>query len=433
MTVPAPLRVPAFRRLWLAGLVSDAGDWLLLVSLPIFVYRQTRSTLSTSFAFLVELAPPILLGPLAGYLADRVDRRRLLVAVTLVQAATLLPLLTVHERADLPILYAVIAVQATLFTVFEPAKNALLPTLVGTDQLVAANSLVGLNANLGRLAGGPIGGLLLAVSGLPAIVAIDAATFLVAALFIAGVHPPAVHGPAAEPAPHGGFRAVLAGRTVRRVLAVLALAGAAQGMFTVLFVVFVARDLHGGEAEIGLLRGVQAIGAIGAGVAFATVRRVPPPGRLAAGALLLFAALSFAVWNSPRLTTAPALYLVLFAVVGAPGVVAITALTTVLQRGTTDAQRGRAFAAVGAAYQGSTGVGMIVAGLLGDRVGVLALLDAQATLWLLAGVLAAALLAVVGQRAGGPARCVRTGRARRRIVTGRPVPQHANAGQNGPP
>jgi MFS family permease len=144
------LRHRAFRRLWLAGLISDSGDWLLLVSLPILVYQLTGSTLRTSFAFLVELAPAVLLGPVAGYLADRLDRRRLLVGVSLAQAVTLLPLLSVDGPADLPVLYAVIAVEAALLTVFTPAKNALLPTLVPRDGLVSANSLVGLNQNLGR-------------------------------------------------------------------------------------------------------------------------------------------------------------------------------------------------------------------------------------------------------------------------------------------
>ena len=104
-----PLRHRDFRRLWLAGLISDSGDWLLLVSLPILVFELTGSTLQTSVAFLVELAPAVLLGPFAGYLADRLDRRRLLVTVTVVQAVALLPLLAVHDRGDLPILYAVVA------------------------------------------------------------------------------------------------------------------------------------------------------------------------------------------------------------------------------------------------------------------------------------------------------------------------------------
>ncbi|GAB3830000.1 MFS transporter [Dactylosporangium cerinum] len=138
-----PLAHREFRRLWLAGLISDTGDWLLLVALPILVFQLTGSPLQTSFAFLVELAPAVLLGPVAGHLADRWDRRRMLVGITAVQAVALLPLLLVHDRGDLPVLYAVIAVEAAMLTLFGPAKNALLPTLVPQEQLVAANSSSG--------------------------------------------------------------------------------------------------------------------------------------------------------------------------------------------------------------------------------------------------------------------------------------------------
>src|SRR5689334_14379891 len=169
-----PLRRRDFRVLWTAGLISDAGDWLLLSSLPIFVYQLTGSALGTSVAFLVELAPAILLGPLAGHLADRWDRRRLLVGLTGVQAVALLPLLAVHDRGDLPIAYTVIVIESALFTVFEPTKNAVVPSLVSSDQLVAGNSLIGLAVNLARLVGAPLGGALLAWRSLEPVVLVDA-------------------------------------------------------------------------------------------------------------------------------------------------------------------------------------------------------------------------------------------------------------------
>lgn len=129
MRVHAALRRPEFRSLWFAGLGSDAGDWLLFVALPVVVYVPTGSAFGTSVAFLVELTPVIVLSPLAGRVADRWDRRRLLLVVSLLQAIALLPLLVVHTRADLPTVYAVILTEAALLAFFEPAKNALLPSL----------------------------------------------------------------------------------------------------------------------------------------------------------------------------------------------------------------------------------------------------------------------------------------------------------------
>jgi MFS family permease len=104
-----------FRRLWLAGLISDTGDWLLFVSLPIVVYERTGSTLGTAVAFLVELAPSVLLAPAIGRLADRPNRPRTLVAVSLAQAAALTPLLAAD---GLGVVYAVIALQAALAALF---------------------------------------------------------------------------------------------------------------------------------------------------------------------------------------------------------------------------------------------------------------------------------------------------------------------------
>ncbi|GAA1555804.1 MFS transporter [Dactylosporangium maewongense] len=383
-----PLRHRDFRRLWLAGLISDSGDWLLLVALPILVYQLTGSSLQTSFAFLIELAPAVLLGPVAGHLADRWDRRRLLVTVVTVQAAALLPLLFVHDRGDLPILYAVIAVEAAALAVFGPARNALLPTLIPAAELVPANALLGFGQNAGRLVGGPLGGLLLAVSGLPVIVAVDLVTFLAAGLLIAGVAGGARE--AADPQTPGGGG--LGGRRVWSALGVAALCGTAQGVFVVLFVVWVARELGGGAAETGLLRGVQAIGAITLGLLLAVARRSPAPGTLIAAGAGAFGLLSLAVWNGPLVTTALPVYVALFILVGAPGVVMITGLVSLLQQETPDGARGKVFGVFGAVFEGSSGAGMLAAGLLADRLGVVPLLNGQALLYLTAAATATALL-----------------------------------------
>ncbi|SEK57328.1 MFS transporter [Streptacidiphilus jiangxiensis] len=290
-----------FRLVWTAGLISDTGDWMLLVALPVLVYQATGSTLGTAFAFLVELLPVLLVTPIAGRLADRGDRRILLVAVSLLQAAFLLPLL---GGSRLPILYAVIAVQAVLASVFDATKNALLPTLVPPWQLVSANVLIGLNQNLGRLVGAALGGIALVGGGVWIVTLGDTASFLLSAVLIARARA------GAAPPPSGSREARTAGsaagspfsrRPIRASLAVLALTAVAQGLFVVLFVVFVARTLHGSAAENGLLRGVQAIGALAGGLALARAGSVRP-GRLTGAACLALGALSLTAWNLPHLT-----------------------------------------------------------------------------------------------------------------------------------
>jgi MFS family permease len=387
------LRAPDFRRLWLAGLISETGDWLLLVSLPILVYQYTGSTFGTAAAFLIELAPPVLLAPLTGRIADRLDRRRTLLVVSLAQAAALTPLLLVHDHGGLPILYAVIAAQAALAAVFHPTKSALLPTLVDRDDLVSANSLVGLNHNIGRLIGGPLGGLLLAAGGgLPTIVAVDAASFLIAFALIARLATPPVDATPHDGAPATtGWRPVLAIRSVRGALVVLLAASAAQGIFVVMFVVFVANELHGGAGEIGLLRGVQGVGAIAGGLLLAAAGRIAPA-RLTAAAALAFGTLSLAIWNAPGISTAEPLYIALFIAAGAPGVALMTGLMSSLQEATAEGQRGRAFAIAGVAASVGEAIGMLAAGLLGDPLGVRTVLDAQALLYVGAAAVAAGWL-----------------------------------------
>jgi MFS family permease len=401
------LRNRDFRRLWLAGLISDTGDWMLLVALPVLVYQRTGSSFGTAMAFLIELIPAVVITPLAGRLADRPDRRALLVAVSLCQAAALLPLLA---GAHLLFIYLVIAFQAALAGLFDPAKNALLPTLVAEDQLVAANSLIGLNQNLGRLIGAALGGAALVAGGLRVIVISDAASFLLSAALIWGLRSATAAVPrsgASPPRPDGH---PFARRPVRIGLAVTAVTAVGQGLFVVLFVVFVARNLHGNAAENGLLRAVQAIGAIAGGLLLSRTARVRP-GRLAGLACLAFGAVATATWNLPRATTAEPVYVALFICFGIPGIAMASGLISTLQQVTSDGERGRVFAAFGAAFALGQAVGMLAAGILGDRLGVVPLLNVQAICYLIGGVAALAGLADVGgprrrDRSADPAEAV---------------------------
>ncbi len=381
------LRGRDYRNLLAAGLISETGDWLLLVALPILVFEVTGSTFGTAIAFLIELAPPILLGTLAGRLADRWNRRRALIWLSVAQAATLLPLLLAKDR--LWIVYAVIAVQAGLATFTEPTRNALVPAITPREHLVPANSLLALAGNLGRLVGGPLGGLLLALGDLSTIVLVDAVSFGLAAVLYARIGRPR-HGAvptAAQPEGDGYDR-----RRVRIGLLVAGLSAVAQGMFVVLFVPFVYRALDGGADEAGLLRGVQAIGAIGAGLVLGLLARRCRAGPLTASGMAAFGVLGLLTWNGSLVTTALPLYVVLFVAVGAPGVVAVTGLYSTLQEAGRD-RVGRVFGAVTTVFAAGQAVGMIVAGLLGDRIDLIALLNVQAGLYLLAGGVAAVGLA----------------------------------------
>ena len=267
----ALLRRRDFGLLWAGGLISETGDWFLLVGLPVWVFKLTGSSLVTATVFLVGLLPSLVVGPLAGVLADRWDRRRTLVAVSLAEAVFLLPLLAVDGPDRLWIVYLVMAVEASLGQLNDPVRNALVPSLVPRDDLVAANALVGLNSNLARLVGSPLGGVLVELAGLPGLVIGDAISFLLGAALLALVRPrasapsrfevprrgslPAEADDRGEmsTAPATGFvrewvdglRVTVGDHGLRWGLVVNGLAAVAQGVFTVLFVLFVTRELGG--------------------------------------------------------------------------------------------------------------------------------------------------------------------------------------------
>ena len=423
---PAVLGRPAFRRLWTAGVVTDAGDWLLFIALPIVVYRLTGSVLGTSFAFLAQLAPGIALAPLGGWLADRLDRRALLLGLTALQALSLTPLLFVFAHSSLVVLYGVIVAQSALQSLFDPTEQALVPALVGPGELVSANALVGLGQGVARLAGGPLGGVLLALAGLRAVAIVDLASYLAAAILIArvptraGATPARAPAGASTPGPSpvagagpAGFWAVLRIPRVRAAVVLSGFADISQGIFLVLFVVFVARRLHGGAGETGLLRGVQAVGAIGAGTALAVIARAGSPARLMAGAALAFGVISLLIWNLPAVSTAPWLYGVLFAAAGAPAVVMVTGMVSYLQQSGEDRERGRIFAALGLADNLGEAIGMALAGALTATVGLGAMLDLEGGLYLAVGLAATRWLARADTGGASVARAARAARAAR--------------------
>src|SRR4051812_2976489 len=184
----ATLRHRDFGLLWVAGLISVAGDYALIVALPLHAYALTGSAAATGGVFAAALVPRVLLGSVAGVFVDRWDRKRTMIIADLLRAALLLPLLAVTSSDLLWLLYVVRAASGTEGLLFAPAESAFLPRLVGEEQLVTANALNALNDNLGRLVGPAIGGLLYASGGLPVVVLADAATFIVSAVLILSIH-----------------------------------------------------------------------------------------------------------------------------------------------------------------------------------------------------------------------------------------------------
>ena len=397
----SPIRNRNFALLWSGGLISDLGDWMLLIALPVYVFQLTGSAFITSTVFVAELVPALIVGQVAGVYVDRWDRRRILVIAGLVQAALLLPLLAATTVDRLWIIYLVAAVQSCLARLCGPAKAALVPALVPADQLAAANSMNAVSDNLARLIGSPVGGLAIQMLGLVGVVIVDAATYLVSAALTAGVRSPRQPAPAPAPAAApsrpaatlvgdwlDGIRTIRRTRPLPAVLFIGALSQLAQGIFVVLFVVFVLQELHGTGGDVGLIRGMQAIGGVVGGLAIGALSRRISPRALIGWGFIVFGVISLATWNAPTLTTAIGVYVGLFMVVGVPGVATMTGLMTTVQSVTPRTHLGRVFAAFEAAAGGLQAIGVLLAGALADRLGVVTILNVQGAIYVLCGLLA---------------------------------------------
>src|SRR6202521_4955528 len=180
-----------FRRLWIGQLISLVGRQVTLVAVPLQFYSLTRSALDVGLLGIVQ-AVPLICGSLGGgAIADRFDRRRVLIVTQLCLAlcSGLLALGAFMGHPPLLGIYAVVAVAACVGAVDSPTRTAIIPNLVGVDRLTGALSLNIILFQTTLVAGPAIGGLVIANLGLPAAYAVDVITFS-AALTAVGLLPP---------------------------------------------------------------------------------------------------------------------------------------------------------------------------------------------------------------------------------------------------
>ncbi len=178
------LRQRNYGLLWFGQVISVAGDWVLFASLPFYVYSLTGSALATGAMFMISMLPRVLLASVAGVFVDRWDRRWTMIAADLARAVLLTSLLAVHSLDQMWIIYLAAVAEAAVSQFFEPAKNALVPSIVTEGELVKANSLSALGGQVARLSGPAIGGLMLTRLGLPSVVIFDMLSFAFSAVML---------------------------------------------------------------------------------------------------------------------------------------------------------------------------------------------------------------------------------------------------------
>jgi MFS family permease len=263
--VPQVLRVPEFRKVWLASLASNAGSWLQVVAGGWLILQLTHSPAAVGALALVMRGPAVVLSTYAGGLADRFDRRTVGIVTFLLQglAAAALAVITWTGHATPAAIYALTVALGIGFALGLPAMLALVPALVPPQQLPQAVSLNAAGINVARLAGPTVGGVTLAFAGAGACFAVNALSFL--ALVVALATLPESPGVRAQAPDLQGTRVALGhawrDRAARRLLIGMAiftcLAAPAQELAPV-----VANNLGAGEVGLGLLLGCMGGGAL---------------------------------------------------------------------------------------------------------------------------------------------------------------------------
>ena len=371
-----PLRRSRDYRALITGLgVSVLGNQLTTVAVPFQVYAITHSSLVVGLVSLTQLFPLIIGSLLGGSLVDAVDRRKLLIIVEAIGAASSAGLaLNADFGPTLWPLFIFPALTAALSGIDSSARNAMLPGLVGMEMLPASNAIFQSLFQTGAIVGPAVAGLLLAGAGVHLIYWIDACSYVVAlsAVFLIAPQPPSAGAVAARP----GLRSTLDGlRFIRRSQPVqgaylIDVNAMVFGMPRALFPALAATAFGGGASTVGFLYAAPGVGALLGALTSGWVGRVRRQGLAVVVAVLVWGA-SIALFGVAHWLP---LALVLLAVAGWADVLSAVFRNTIIQFAGPDGMRGRLMGVQMAVVAGGPRLGDLESGAVatafGDTVSV---------------------------------------------------------------
>ena len=331
-----------YRLLVLGGFVSGLGTQLTLVALPYQVYVQTGSSLLVGLIGLAELIPLVALSLIGGALADRGDRRRLLMLsqAAMLVCSLLLALGAIAGSPPTAALFVLAGLAAAASAVDRPARSAMLPNVVGPERLRAAISYNNGLFQLTRVVGPALAGIIIGTLGLRAAYGLDAASFLVMLAMVGLMRP--------QPAPQAGQPEPFL-RSVRSGLSFAARHGELMGSFAIdlvamtfgmpraLFPALALTVYNAGPEGVGLLYAAVSAGAVVAALTTGWLGHVRRLGRIVVGAVAVWGA-SIALLG---LTGKLAVAMVCLLAAGAADSVSAVCRSTIMQTATPDAMRGR--------------------------------------------------------------------------------------------
>lgn len=345
---------PSFVRLWIAQLVSFAGDWISSVAMLGLLLELTNDAAMVSLLVAAQTLPMFFTMPLAGVVADRLDRRRVMIWTNLLQAVFALGFLLVQRPDQAWLLFVFSVAMVICEGFFTPASSAAIPNVVSIRHLGAANALAGASWGTMVAVGSAIGGLVAAHWGRSAAFVLNALSFVMAAALVASVRVPfSSPSNVSQAAGFGGLRDLVTValtdfrdgvRYARQHASALALLlvksvwGLGGGVIALLSVLPV-EVLHAGDAGIGTLYASRGLGAL-LGPLLAQPLAVGRPRRMALLAALgvVISGLFYAAFSlSPTLASAAAFVFLAHLGGGTQWVLS----STLLQRTVADRMRGR--------------------------------------------------------------------------------------------
>jgi MFS family permease len=239
-----------FRRLWLAQIVSEIGDWFYTLSIYTLLLQLTGHASSVALALVLQVLPQTFIGPTAGVVNDRLRRKHVMIAADVVRVFVVLAMLLVRSRSTVWLVYPLLLAETIMAAFFEPARSAVIPNIAARGEVLIANTLSSATWSMNLLIGASVGGLVAAFFGRNAVFILNALSFLVSAILIAGmrfVEPHAESAAPLRPRDLGDFSPVLEGiRYVRnhRTLLPTVFAKAGELMIGPSWVIFTVMGAH---------------------------------------------------------------------------------------------------------------------------------------------------------------------------------------------
>ncbi|MFC4461470.1 MFS transporter [Pseudonocardia nematodicida] len=341
-----PLRTPAYRRLWVAGIVTVIGAQMSVVAVPTQIYNLTGSSAYVGLTGLFGLVPLVVFGLWGGAIADAVDRRVMLLFTGSGIALTSLALWVVSAGGieNVWVILTLFAVQSGMLAMNQPTRSAVIPRLLPAEQLPAANALNMTVVQVGAVLGPLMAGVLIPIIGLPTLYLLDAIALL--ATLWATWRLPSLPSSAEAGRRQVGLRAVVDGFRyvgMHRVLLVSFLVDIVAmgfGMPRVLFPEMAERtfgDPPGGGFALGLLFAAIPLGMVAGGILSGWLQRVRRQG--------VAVVIAICVWGGGivvfGLTGSLFLAVLALAVAGAGDLVSSVYRSSMLQTVATDEMRGR--------------------------------------------------------------------------------------------